>query len=214
MCMPRTGCSRWKCCAACPAGNWPKCWARRWWKPTACSAPCASVTGRTSTSPFRTTNRPPGKRWRPIWMASTSSRTTIRGHWSSICWAFPGVRSLRRTASASPATWPTASPPPSAQNRCSPTSATNWAAATWISSTWPGIPTEFLGVPRWPTATGATSTPSPASAIRRWPRPACRSSKEAMPGLCPAAARAAAARCSPAIRTSASPCRRCGTRRT
>ena len=27
MCMPRTGCFRWKSCGAWPVESWPKCWA-------------------------------------------------------------------------------------------------------------------------------------------------------------------------------------------
>lgn len=49
---------------------------------------------------------------------STSIRTATRNRSSSTSSAFPSAPSPPKTASASPATWPTASPRPSAPSRC------------------------------------------------------------------------------------------------
>lgn len=61
---------------------------------------------------------PPGRACKPTWTGSTSIRTAIRNRSNLMSWGFPSVPSPPKTASAWLATWPTASPRPSAPNRC------------------------------------------------------------------------------------------------
>ena len=55
---------------------------------------------------------------RRTWTASTSTRPTTPGPWSSTCWASSHGPLRPKTPSASPGTWPTVLPPPFAQSHC------------------------------------------------------------------------------------------------